>query len=538
MGRARCLLPLLCGALACGGPSAVPEEELPPGSEQAFPAGQPRRPVEPSLPPLLPGSGLCQPTGGGALWLIELEPLSVKLSCATGYQAPGLAFTASPLPKGARLDAATFTLEWTPGLDQAGVYELEIVESTTGEKGRLKLGVADRWQSQGNLPIADPSGYSEEMGLPVLHLFHSAPLSRDRYGPATVVYRGHTYQAEAKVRGATSLSFPKKSYTLKFPDTDEFEDLSVGFSRRDKLVLITPFNDNSYLRHRLAFELWSRMDPTHIRLRTFSVVVFVNGQYWGLYTAADHVDSDLMKRHGLWKEGNLFKSINSDANFSLLARDGTPKDPLHQGFEKKSGLPEDGSEGAYDDLDGLTRFVASSSPEGFRSGLPTRVRQSEYEDWWILITLLVATDSGGKNAYHFHDPRGGLFRYLPWDLDAALGQSWNTTRTSPTARLTFYGYNEMFKRMMADPLMAGPIRARYRQLMQGPLSAQEVLSLLDRYAQEVRAAALRDEEKWSARYRTYSLWSGRTDFTSFEEELEYMRNWVRARWNSLEARPL
>lgn len=480
----------------------------------------------------------CQPTGGETRWITELEPLSVQLSCASGLAGPRLAFTVSPLPRGARVEPGQWTLEWTPGLDQAAVYSLVIRELSSGEEGRLKIGVADRWQSAANVPVVDPSLYPEELGLPVIHLGFTQSLTRDVYRPATLVYRGHTYLAEAKYRGATSYSFPKKSYTLRFPDSDEFSDPLLGFGHRDKLVLITSFNDNSYLRHRLSFELWSRMDPAHLRVRTFSVVLFVNGEYVGLYTAADHVDTDLVRRHGLSKQGNLFKAVSYDANFSLLDRYGQPKTTLHQGLEKKDGLPVDGAPGAYADIEELTQFVATSSPEQFGPGLAARVNQREYQDWWIFVTLLLAADGGGKNAYHYHDPLGGPFRYVPWDLDAVLGQDWRTARTSPTSRLNFFSRNELFRRMMADPLLATAVRERYRQLLSGALAAPSVLSLLDQLSEQVRPSALRDEERWSAAYRGYSLWSERTDFTTFEEELLYLRRWVETRWPALEANPL
>ncbi|QDE89262.1 hypothetical protein BHS06_10015 [Myxococcus xanthus] len=129
----------------------------------------------------------------------------------------------------------------------------------------------------GNVPIVDPAAYTEEFGL------------------------------EAKDRGATSSVFPKRSRTLKFPDENLFSEpvFGNGFEDRKRVVLITTFNDNSYMRSRLAFDVWSRMSPGHIHLRTFSAVLYANNQYVGLYTAADHVNKCLLAAHGISSAAGL-----------------------------------------------------------------------------------------------------------------------------------------------------------------------------------------------------------------------------------------
>jgi spore coat protein H len=62
-----------------------------------------------------------------------------------------------------------------------------------------------------------------------------------------------------------------------------------------------------------------------------------------------------------------------------------------------------------------------------------------------------------------------------------------------------------------------------------------VLALFDDYARQVHPAALRSEARWRSAYRSYKRWNTRRDFTTFEEELEYMRAWIQARWGLLSA---
>jgi hypothetical protein len=465
--------------------------------------------------------------------------VTVTLRCGTGYSAAGLRFTVSPLPAGATVDEASGTFRWTPGKAQAAVWLLTVTERSTGETGLLKVGVADNFLAPGNVREVDPLTYTEEYGLPVFHLSFEGTLTAGGYRPAQLVYRGHRYTIEAKYRGATSSVFPKRNYVFKFPEEDAFHepDRAGGFTGRRRVVLITSFNDNSYIRPRLAFDLWNRMSPDHIQVKTYSAVLMVNGRYWGLFTVADHVNEHLMKRHGLSKEGDLFKAVDADANFSRLDAKGAPKAYPHQGFEKKEGTPKEGRVGAYDTLNALTDFIAGSDRDTFRAQWGSRLNTRDYEDWWIFNTLILGTDSSAKNAYHYYDPvTRAPWRFIPWDLDASFGQLWDTRRCASTNLQDFSNNNHLFARMLADPAIAGPLRERYRTLLRGPLSEAEVLKLIDGYERELGPVASRDEARWAEQYRTFERWADRTDFTTHAQEVEYIRQWVRERWNLLERR--
>lgn len=487
-----------------------------------------------------PRATRCEPDGGARHWLLEGETLSVTLRCAKGLTGPDVRFTVSPLPPGATVDEAAGTFQWTPGKDQAAVWTLTITERSTGETGALEVGVVDNWQAPGNAPIADPAKYPEEYGLPVFHLIFSGTLTAGDYRPAELVYRGHRYTIGAKYRGATSSVFPKRSMTFKFADDDAFSEpveAGGGFTGRHRVALVTHFNDNSYLRPRLAFDLWNRMSSEHIQLKTYSAVLYMNGRYWGVFTVIDHVDDDLLERQGLSKTGDLFKAVDADANFSRLDADGAPKTTLHQGYEKSEGKPPEGWPGAFDGLEALTAFVADADAATFRDKRGEYMKPQDYEDWWIFNTLILGTDSSAKNANHYmaREPRSPS-RFIPWDLDASFGQGWDTRRQAANALPDFSDDNLLFARMLQEPTIAGPMRERYQQLLHGPLSKTEVLHLIDGYVSELDASARRDEARWGQQYRTFERWADRTDFTTYTQEVDYIRQWVNQRWDLLEHR--
>lgn len=506
--------------VGCGGDDAGPEA----GADAGVP--------DAGAPDAGPAA-LCQ---HAPYWLAEGETVEIDILCAdAGDDVGGEDVTLAPLPGGAAYDPQAARLTWTPALDQAAVYEIAAELPGRGETTTITIGVAERWDHPDNVPIVDRSAYPMEYGVPVFFL-SPPPEDSEVYASTTVVYRGVTYQAEAKKRGRSSLDYPKNSYTLKFPGGRPFSEpeRAGGFTYKRKVVLTSPFDDNSYVRQRLAFELWNRLDPEHIQIQSYMAVVYLEDQLWGLYTVTDHVDDDLIAQQGLGGDGHLFKSLSHDANFRLTRfPDGPPKQALSEGYEKKSGEPEEGP-GAFDEIEDLVRFAAEADDATFEAEVGARIDLEDYLDWLILVTFIAGDDNAGKNTYHYR-PLDGPWRMTPWDFNATFGQDWTTARRS-VDDLNHYGTNNrLFERFLDIPSLTDALATRYRQALDGPLSVAEIDALIDDILAGLGPAVARDQARWGADYEAFDLWSDRTDFTTHEEEVSYVRAWIAERWALLDA---
>ncbi len=477
----------------------------------------------------------CDPGPHGPHWVLEGDPLVIEVSCATDLELDGADFTLDPLPAGASYDAASATLSWTPALDQAALYSIPIEATSVGESGTVVIGVVDRWDAPDNVPVVDPLAYPEEYDLPVFFM-DPTPTSADVYTPVTVVYRGRTYWAHAKQRGGSSLSYPKVSYTVEFDGDKRFSDpdRAGGFLDKRKITLTQTFDDNSYIRTRLAFDLWNALVPGPIQVQTYSAVLFLNGEYHGLYTITDHVDKFLMENLGLLRSGNVYKAVNHDANFYLTDAQGNPKDTLHDGYEKKDGEPPEGSPGAFDDLDALVDFVANSSDADFTTSISDWIDVDNYAAWWLLVTFVQAEDTAGKNSYHYHDP-DSLWYMAPWDFNAAFGQNWYTLRNPADDVDLFVGRNNIFRRLLENSPYADQLPDRYTAELAATFDLDAMLARIDDYVAEIDPSARRDEAKWQATYRAFPHWASRDDFTTYEQEIAYIRDWLRDRHEVMSA---
>jgi hypothetical protein len=478
-------------------------------------------------PEVLPGldtseevvpDGTCDP-GADAVYGVEGEPLSFTVTCRGTGTAD--AFAILDAPRGATFDDATFA--WTPGLADAGHYTLS-VRSTGAEDdfGTVDVWVADAWDAPANVHV-DPTTYTEEYGLPVFHLDVPNDLNEYSDVATTMTYGGRLWDIGLKYRGASSLYYPKNSYTVSFPSDDEFDDADEGFDNRRKIVLTSTFDDNSYLRQLLCYELWSALDPSRHQVQTFMAVVYINGDYEGLYLVGDHIDGEYWEDEGYVEDANLYKSVSHDANF-YSTYNGAQKYTWHDGYEKNEGPPDD-----WADIDAFVQFAATSSDADFAAGIESWMPLDEIADWWILVRWTEADDSGGKNAYLYDDPATGLFHHVPWDFNHSLGQTWQTEREGADTNYDFFWSNNLFQRLFANPAFAARMTDRLHAAMAGPLASDAVVARIEDHLARIEPSAERDWDKWGGQYRSYGGWSWRTDWTSHDQEIAYLEGWVEDR---------
>lgn len=451
----------------------------------------------------------------------EGDRLTGQVRCASGEDAT---FALPGGPEGAELTAGgAFT--WTPGLDQAGIWEIPVQSDGAGgvDQGVIQVEVLDAWWDGENAPV-DPLTYQTEQGLPVFHLTRPADTNESEEVASEVVYRGHTYAIGVKYRGAASLYYPKNSYTLYFPADDEFEDEDLDYPKRRGIVLTSTFDDNSYFRQKLCYDLWNDLDSARHRIETRFAVVYINGAYEGLYVMGDHIDGEYWEDQGYFEDGNLYKSVDHSANF-YDSYGGRAKSSLHSGYEKKEGEPRDD----FSDLDDLVSFVIGADDATFEAELPQRIVVEQFMDWWVLVRFTEADDSAGKNAYLYNDPAAPMWRFAPWDFNHSLGQTWQSDRQSVYSDTEFTDTNNLFRRMLEIPSLRRTLIARYQAALEGPYSEDAMQARIDGYVAAMWPAAERDWQKWGDEYRNYDGWSWRNNWTTPEEEVEYVRGWTEER---------
>ncbi|MFT5680939.1 MAG: spore coat protein H [Myxococcota bacterium] len=465
------------------------------------------------------------------VWLWEGALVTYTLDCTGSMSVDEVEITPASLPDGATFDAADLSVTWQSGPADGGrvdmVFSVRAQDDEIPTAATFTVWLADNPDLPGAI-APDPLTYTEEWGLPVLFLDADAALTQSDQD-VTVTYGGREYAAEAKIRGASSASYPKPSYTLEFTK-DEIDLTEEWGETRDHLLLLTTFDDNSYVRQKLIYDQWAAMaehwGEDRLTPRTFFSVLYLNGEYIGLYVSLDRVDNEFIKHMGFDNDGGLYKAVNHDANFYLTDSGGNGKDTLHDGYEKKEGDPETD----FTELDDFVEFTGNASASALIDGLDDWVRTGEMMDWFLLVYYSLSEDSAGKNSYLYADADSGVFLYVPWDFNHAWGQNWYTLRTSASSLNSFTGNNRIFWAIQNDAGASAELQDRYASMrVDGePMSLAWQVATVDDYYTEIQPSAERDWEKWSGSYQSYGSWSGARSgsWTDFEGEKDYLYQWL------------
>lgn len=244
----------------------------------------------------------------------------------------------------------------------------------------------------------------------------SAP--EEEYIPVTVEIDGEAFrQVGLRAKGNNSLrltaEYGLSRYSLKL----EFDHYTDGsYHGLDKLSLDASFQDNSYLKTWLAFDIMEFLGvPTP--LRSF-VWVTVNGQPWGLFLAVEEPEEAFARRNFGANHGQLYKPdyrslAEENADVHLRYTTGEPED--YPGIFENAKLDPSAAD--------RQRLVDSLKTLDSGQRLEEAVDVDEVLRYFVGQVFVMNWDSylghTGHN-YLLYEEEGKL-SMLPWDYNLAFG---------------------------------------------------------------------------------------------------------------------
>ncbi len=216
-----------------------------------------------------------------------------------------------------------------------------------------------------------------------------------------VEYEGQTWEdATLSLRPGPYLQETKKSFVLDFSPEDPFLE-------RDEMILSAQWNDPTFSREYLAYDLFRRAGlPAP---ECWFVRLYVNGDYMGLYLDLEVLDERFLLRAGLPQESSIYRAEEP----GCLLRYEEP----FQDLWVKVTYAETG----YYDLANLALWLETVHDEYFFDQLWERFSQEELPRF-IAVNALI----GNRSTYYDHyalehdlNP-GGIWRLLPWEADSCF----------------------------------------------------------------------------------------------------------------------
>ena len=244
----------------------------------------------------------------------------------------------------------------------------------------------------------------------------SAP--EEEYIPATVEIDGEAFrQVGLRAKGNNSLRLTEEYGLSRYSLKLEFDHYTDGsYHGLDKLSLDASFQDNSYLKTWLAFDIMEFLGvPTP--LRSF-VWVTVNGQPWGLFLAVEEPEEAFARRNFGANHGQLYKPdyrslAEENADVHLRYTTGEPED--YPGIFENAKLDPSPAD--------RQRLVDSLKTLDSGQRLEEAVDVDEVLRYFVGQVFVMNWDSylGHTGHNYFLYEEDGVISILPWDYNLAFG---------------------------------------------------------------------------------------------------------------------
>lgn len=339
----------------------------------------------------------------------------------------------------------------------------------------------------------------------------------ETYHPASVTYQGVTLDEVAiRTKGNSSLSSVYYSGGERFSfniDVNEYVDGQKLLGMK-KFVLNNMYNDPSYMREYIAYELLEQMGvatPEHSYVN-----VYVNGELKGLYLLVEFVNESFIAKHFDNTQGDLYKPDGTGSDLQWI----DDYFASYSGVELKTN--EDTSDnGAFMNFIYQLEFGDALSVIDVDSVL-------RYMAVSVALSNLDSYHGSLAHNYYIYD-QDGVFSLLPWDLNESFG-SFNQGCNRADIRGLYI--DEPTDGALADrPLISeiftnsehlNTYHSYLQQLIEGPLQSDnfaawvtEIDSLIGQHVQADPTAFYSYSQYLSNQTSTVSRFYGLTSFIDY-----------------------
>ena len=238
------------------------------------------------------------------------------------------------------------------------------------------------------------------------------------YSPCTIVIDGETYgNVGIRAKGNNSLRLTQeyglKRYSLKI-EFDHYEEGSY-YHGLDKFSLDSSFQDNSYMKNWIAYDMMDHMGvPAPLCSYAF---VKVNGSAWGLFLAVEEPEEAFARRCFGRDHGQLYKpdyrSLNDEnADVHLRYIDDRPESYPNIFENAKFDIAEEDK----------ARLIEAIRILNSGKDMEQAVDVDEVLRYFAVQVFVVNLDSylGRTGHNYFLYEKDGILSMLPWDYNLAF----------------------------------------------------------------------------------------------------------------------
>jgi len=362
-------------------------------------------------------------------------------------------------------------------------------------------------------------------------------------------------------RGATSQTFPKKSYGLETWDENN-EDINVsllGFPEEEDWILYGPYSDKSLMRNILIYDLSRDIDMYASRSKF--VELTINNEYQGVYVFMEKLkrDSQRIDINKLKEDENSGEDLTGGY---ILKIDKTAGSNLGEGYNDLNSFtsphaPPNSSVGQEinflyeepdaEDITTEQKDYISSYVADFENALASSdfmdpvlgykayIDVPSFIDFFLLNEISNNVDGYRLSTFMHKDKNEKLKMGPIWDFNLAFGNA--DYCGGGNTNVWAYKFNERcsgdfwlipfwWDKLLQDPAFVAELKARWNVLRGGAFSETSILAKISSYKDTLEKAGAIDTNFDIWEILGVYLWPNNFVGNSFLEENNYLTNWA------------
>ncbi len=348
--------------------------------------------------------------------------------------------------------------------------------------------------------------------------------------------------AGVELHGRSSLSFPKKNYSIELRDAtgaDEPTDL-LQMGKESDWILDGMWADRSLMRNALVFDAFRGLGGPHYAAKGRYCTMTLNGKAQGIYRLEEKIKRD-DDRVDIAADDGTGKSFvikqDSGGAATLSIGDESHWELVYPNQEKATPAQLAGVQAWLNALG-----AAFTTPKDPTTGLLTLLDRDATVDWMLVEEMMKNIDAYNLSVYFSRDA-GAPARLIPWDFDLSLGQPTVQGDQSVPPNDQPGGWiihdTNLWRALAAVPDIVQRLGPRWRELRAGPLATAALLSRLDGYQVTLTADAVAQnftiwplaQINYNKTYSPYTLYP----VTSYADEVAKLRAFLTARLTWMDA---
>lgn len=304
-----------------------------------------------------------------------------------------------------------------------------------------------------------------------------------------------------KLFGGSTRGLSKKSFALKFKKQYGASNLKYqvfenrDYSEYNSLILRSGSQDSesAFFRDILMTSLVEGV--TNLTVQAYkSVILYINGEYWGVYNIREQVDDDYIS--------NNFNVDNEGSNIIRIDNDITTGD----------------GEKYFDLLSYLNAHDISIKSN--YEYVKTQLNIESYIDFWVAENWVTNNDIVNTRFYYHPDIDSGRINMIFYDLDYAM---WNYNHNYFNFSVQVEGMSRlnvstlMMRKLIKNDEFKETFLDRLNYQLDNVWNEERVLKRIDDIYNVLKPEMERNQKRWGMTYKTW------------EENVEYLRKYTKLR---------